>query len=254
MHLKSKPVGTSNAQKFNELKVGSLKRLRNKSAQRIKLMLLASLLVFGSSASQALNSKEQRLVETVTRIYGDRAGLRVTTWRKEMAVYHGLPEHKQLAHVNQFFNQLNFVNDDKLWGKNDYWATPLEFLGSNAGDCEDFTIAKYFSLLELGVSDKKLRLVYVKAITLNQFHMVLAYYSSPSAEPLILDNINPEIMTASKRRDLLPIYSFNGKNLWLMKSQNGQLAGKSSRLSLWNDLRAREKSLQLRKPIVNYDE
>lgn len=231
-----------------------LKRLPTQGAKGVKLFLLGVLFIFGSTASQALNSKEQRLVETVTRIYGERAGLRVTTWRKEISVYHGLPEHQQLTRVNQFFNQLNFVNDDKLWGKNDYWATPLEFLGSNAGDCEDFTIAKYFSLLELGVSDKKLRLVYVKAITLNQFHMVLAYYSSPSAEPLILDNINPEITTASKRQDLLPIYSFNGKNLWLMKSKNGQLAGKSSRLSLWNDLRAREKSLQLKKPIVNYDE
>lgn len=109
-------------------------------------------------------------------------------------------------------------------------------------------------LLELGVSDQKLRLVYVKAITLNQFHMVLAYYSKPSAEPILLDNIDPEIKKASKRRDLLPIYSFNGKNLWLMKSKQGQLAGKSSRLSLWNDLRAREKSLKLNKPIVNYDE
>ena len=229
-------------------------RLNAIIAKRIKLSLLTSLLVFGSAASQALNNQEQRLVETVTRVYGERAGLRVTTWRKEMAVNKGLAEHKQLANVNQFFNQLNFVNDDQLWGKNDYWATPLEFIGSNAGDCEDFTIAKYFSLLELGVSDKKLRLVYVKAIILNQFHMVLAYYSSPSAEPLILDNINPEITTASKRQDLLPIYSFNGKNLWLMKSKNGQLAGKSSRLSLWNDLRAREKSLQLRKAIINYDE
>ena len=173
-------------------------RLNAIIAKRIKLSLLTSLLVFGSAASQALNNQEQRLVETVTRVYGERAGLRVTTWRKEMAVNKGLAEHKQLANVNQFFNQLNFVNDDQLWGKNDYWATPLEFIGSNAGDCEDFTIAKYFSLLELGVSDKKLRLVYVKAIILNQFHMVLAYYSSPSAEPLILDDINPEITTASK--------------------------------------------------------
>ncbi|WP_162047764.1 transglutaminase-like cysteine peptidase [Vibrio taketomensis] len=215
---------------------------------------MSLVLLLTTTHSQALNRQEQRLVETVTRIYGDRAGMRVTTWRTEMRVYQGLNEREQLTRVNQFFNQLNFVNDDRLWGKNDYWATPLEFLGSNAGDCEDFTIAKYFSLLELGVSDKKLRLVYVKALSLNQFHMVLAYYSSPSAEPLILDNINPEITTATKRRDLLPVYSFNGSNLWLMKSQNGQLAGKSSRLSLWNDLRAREKSLQLRKPIINYDE
>ena len=213
-----------------------------------------ALLFFATTTSFALNTQEQRWIDTVRKVYGDRAGRRVETWRREMSQYASLPERQKLTKVNNFFNQLNFVDDINLWGKNDYWATPLEFLGSNAGDCEDFTIAKYFSLLELGVSDKKLRLVYVKAIELNQFHMVLAYYSTPSAEPILLDNINPEIKRASTRRDLLPIYSFNGKNLWLMKSKNGQLAGKSSRLSLWNDLRAREKSLQLNKPIVNYDE
>ncbi|EKO3933813.1 transglutaminase-like cysteine peptidase, partial [Vibrio fluvialis] len=193
-------------------------------------------------------------VDAVSATYGPRAGKRVATWRSEMARYRSLPEREQLTEVNRFFNQLYFVNDDVLWGKTDYWATPLEFLGSNAGDCEDFTIAKYFSLLELGVSDKKLRLVYVKAIELNQFHMVLAYYDTPSAQPLILDNINPQIKPASQRRDLLPIYSFNGQHLWLMKSKNGELAGNASRLSLWNDLRSRERSLNLNKPLVNYDE
>ncbi|ERB62904.1 transglutaminase-like cysteine peptidase [Vibrio coralliilyticus] len=220
----------------------------------MKYWLAALFIILASTASQALNTQEQRWVEAVRNTYGDRAGKRVETWRREMEQFKGLSERQKLTEVNSFFNQLNFVNDDRLWGKKDYWATPLEFLGSNAGDCEDFTIAKYFSLLELGVSDKKLRLVYVKAITLNQFHMVLAYYSKPSAEPILLDNIDPQIKKASKRRDLLPIYSFNGKNLWLMKSKQGQLAGKSSRLSLWNDLRAREKSLKLNKPIVNYDE
>ncbi|NOH60349.1 transglutaminase-like cysteine peptidase [Vibrio sp. RE88] len=220
----------------------------------MKYWLATMLIILASTASQALNTQEQRWVEAVRNTYGDRAGKRVETWRREMEQFQSLSEREKLTEVNAFFNQLNFVNDDRLWGKKDYWATPLEFLGSNAGDCEDFTIAKYFSLLELGVSDKKLRLVYVKAITLNQFHMVLAYYSKPSAEPILLDNIDPEIKKASKRRDLLPIYSFNGKNLWLMKSKQGQLAGKSSRLSLWNDLRAREKSLKLNKPIVNYDE
>lgn len=216
------------------------------------LAVLAALAV--SSLVGALNTQEQQWVDAVSATYGERAGKRVATWRREMARYHALSEREQLTEVNRFFNQLYFVNDDVLWGKNDYWATPLEFLGSNAGDCEDFTIAKYFSLLELGVSDKKLRLVYVKAIELNQFHMVLAYYQTPSAQPLILDNINPQIKPASQRRDLLPIYSFNGQHLWLMKSKNGELAGNSSRLSLWNDLRSRERSLNLNKPLVNYDE
>ncbi|MCF7494364.1 transglutaminase-like cysteine peptidase [Vibrio sp. L5-1] len=219
---------------------------------RVSLLLL----VLTSFTSVALNKSDQRWIDAVTATYGERAGKRVATWRSNMTSYEGLSETEKLDSVNRFFNQMYFVDDNILWGKNDYWATPLEFLGSNAGDCEDFTIAKYFSLLELGVPDKKLRLVYVKALELNQFHMVLAYYSTPSAEPLILDNLNPEIKRGSKRGDLRPIYSFNGKNLWLIKSAagSGKLAGKSSRLSLWNDLRSRERSLNLNKPIINYDE
>lgn len=213
------------------------------------------LLLISPSNSMALSSMEQKWVAAVENTYGGRSGKRVSAWRHNIGQFAELDEKQQLTKVNDFFNQLYFVNDIDLWGKKDYWATPLEFLGANAGDCEDFTIAKYFSLLELGVPDEKLRLVYVKALELNQFHMVLAYYAKPSAQPLILDNINKTIKPASKRQDLLPIYSFNGKNLWLMKEQaNGKLAGKSSRLSLWNDLRTRESSLRLNKPIVNYDE
>ncbi|MCG6281956.1 transglutaminase-like cysteine peptidase [Vibrio diabolicus] len=220
-----------------------------------KVTLLISLSCFSFQIG-ALSSKEQQWVNTVTAVYGERAGLRVNTWRKNLDLFKQLETHEQLAGVNDFFNQLYFVDDIKLWEKTDYWATPLEFLGSNAGDCEDFTIAKYFSLLELGIPDSKMRLIYVKAIELNQFHMVLAYYPTPSSEPLILDNINPDIVRASKRSDLLPIYSFNGTNLWLMKSSasTGELAGKASRLSLWNDLRSRERKLQLNKPKINYDE
>jgi predicted transglutaminase-like cysteine proteinase len=215
------------------------------------LVLIGFLLIVASP--QALNTTEQRWVDQVSKIYGKRAGKRVEFWRSELEKYKSLPTLKKLEQVNQFFNQLNFVNDIHLWGKNDYWATPLEFLGANAGDCEDFTIAKYFSLREIGIQDSKLRLIYVKALDYNQFHMVLAYYDTPDSVPLILDNLIPQIRPATIRRDLLPIYSFNGANLWLMKSKNGQLAGESSRLSLWNDLRAKERSLILNKPIVSYD-
>ncbi|MGL4225595.1 MAG: transglutaminase-like cysteine peptidase [Vibrio sp.] len=220
----------------------------------MKYWIVLWLAIGVSSFAAELNPQEQQWINAVQATYGPRAGLRVKTWRHAIAQWATLSEQEQLPAVNAFFNQLNFINDIELWGVKDYWATPLEFLGSNAGDCEDFTIAKYFSLLELDVSDKKLRLVYVKAIELNQFHMVLAYYANPSSEPVILDNINPQLKPASTRQDLLPIYSFNGKSLWLMKSHRGQWAGDASRLSLWNDLRARERSLKLNKPLVSYDE
>ncbi|PKF48817.1 transglutaminase-like cysteine peptidase [Enterovibrio nigricans] len=219
--------------------------------KRVSLFLLFLLPAIGSFATSDIDN---RWVKKVAGFYGERAGMRVAAWRDVVSKSGSLSEEKKLVAVNDFFNQLYFVDDIDLWGKKDYWATPLEFLGSAAGDCEDFSIAKYFTLRELGIDDKKLRLVYVKAIKLNQFHMVVAYYPTPSSEPVLLDNIDPKILKASKRRDLLPVYSFNGSRLWLMKERGkGELAGKSSRLGLWNDLRQRMGSVKLNRPIKNYD-
>lgn len=212
------------------------------------------LILFISFGTVGLTTKEARWVDKVTNFYGERAGKRVTAWRNMVENSQDLSELDKLDRVNDFFNQLYFVDDIDLWGQKDYWATPLEFLGAAAGDCEDFSIAKYFSLRELGIDDKKLRLVYVKAIRLDQFHMVVAYYPTPSSEPVLLDNLDPEIKRASLRRDLLPIYSFNGSRLWLMKERGqGELAGNASRLGLWNDLRTRVESLEMQKPIRQYD-
>ena len=132
---------------------------------------------------------------------------------------------------------MEFVEDIDHWGNKDYWATPIEFLGTQGGDCEDFTIAKYFTLKAMGIEEEKLNLTYVKALTYNVHHMVLTYFSTPGSEPLVLDNIVADIKPASQRRDLLPIYSFNGTGLWLAKQRGrGKLAGSSSRLKRWQDL------------------
>ena len=127
----------------------------------------------------------------------------------------------QLTEVNRFFNQFRYEDDMELWGKEDYWATPEEFIGINAGDCEDYVVAKYFVLRSLGVSDKQLYLTYVKALKENRAHMVLSYFSSPTTIPLILDNYNPRILPADQRRDLLPVYSFNAESLFLTNASAG---------------------------------
>lgn len=187
-----------------------------------------------------VSSKYQKIAKQAGLVYGANAEKRVLAWRMLIENSRALPVVDQLTKVNDFFNQMAFVNDDILWKKEDYWATPIEFLGMQAGDCEDFTIAKYFSLRELGVPDEKLRLVYVKALALNQHHMVLAYYHKPTSVPVLLDNIDKKLSPASKRSDLLPIYSFNAENLWLSKEKGrGLLVGGSSRLSLWADLNNR---------------
>jgi len=128
---------------------------------------------------------------------------------------------KQLLEVNRFFNQFEYQEDHIHWGEQDYWATPSEFLGTQKGDCEDFVIAKYFALRALGVPDERLYLTYVKALKQNVAHMVLSYFPTPASIPQILDNYNPMILSANKRTDLLPVYSFNAKSLFLTNASAG---------------------------------
>ncbi|WP_107851118.1 transglutaminase-like cysteine peptidase [Oceanimonas marisflavi] len=204
----------------------------------------------------SLEEEDSAMRTAVQSFYGGKAAHRLLEWRRLVREGQGAKwsEQEAIRRVNGFFNQLIFIDDIRLWAREDYWATPLEFIGAGGGDCEDFSLAKYFSLRELGVPDDKLRLVYVKALELNQFHMVVAYYPTPSAVPLILDNLKPAILPASRRGDLAPIYSFNGQHLWLMKERGrGELAGTSSRLSLWNELRSRIDTTRLNRPAINLD-
>ncbi len=143
-------------------------------------------------------------------------------WQQLIGSSHPLSDQQKLRRINRFFNQqISFVSDIEVWQQVDYWATPRETLLRAAGDCEDFSIAKYMTLLQSGVPAKQLRLIYVKAVSglpesaLQQAHMVLAYYPENSAEPLILDNLITEIQPASRRPDLIPLFSFNSEGLWV---------------------------------------
>jgi hypothetical protein len=66
--------------------------------------------------------------------------------------------------------------------------------------------------------------------------MVLTYYSSSSAEPLVLDSLINEIKPASQRTDLLPVYAFNGEGLWLPGATGNKRVGDTKRLSRWQDV------------------
>ncbi len=147
---------------------------------------------------------------------------------------------EKLNRVNQFFNKrLEFKDDIVVWRQQDYWATPIEFLRKGAGDCEDYAIAKYLTLREMGVPASQLRITYVKALQLNQAHMVVTWYSTPNAIPLVLDNLKDAILPATQRPDLLPVYAFNGEGMWLPQAGGNKRVGDSKRLSRWQDLLTR---------------
>lgn len=179
------------------------------------------------------------IIQNAQKRYGNNLGVgkgRLEAWDELIQASSNLPEKEKLSTVNRFFNrQFRFVDDSRNWRQNDYWATPVEALMKGAADCEDYSIAKYFTLRRLGIPSEKLRITYVKALQYNQAHMVLTYYASPSAEPLVLDNLIGEIRPASQRKDLLPVYAFNAEGLYMPGAGSGK-KGDAKKLSRWQDL------------------
>jgi len=181
-----------------------------------------------------------RLQQSVLQRFGQEGEERVQQLQQQMPQWQLLTEKEKLMRVNDFFNRmLQFSSDSALWKQVDFWATPGETLGMGAGDCEDFTIAKYFTLKALGLPVQKLRLTYVRAriggpsSNITQAHMVLTYYPTPEAQPLVLDNLLNEIRPAARRPDLEPVFSFNSDGVWAL---GGKTATPVERLSRWTSL------------------
>jgi len=171
-------------------------------------------------------------IRQVGKQFGQSAIDRLEKWQQIMVSGKNLEESKKIKLVNNFFNKIPYVSDLENYGVDDYWATPIELLVRNGGDCEDYAIAKYFTLIEIGVPEGKLQITYtvltkvvhypfsVKKVKEN--HMVLTYYPTPDSEPLVLDNMDKDIFPAGQRDDLFPVYSFNGAKLWYAKDGTWQ--------------------------------
>ncbi len=201
----------------------------------IMVLLLSTLVACANT------QKMKRLMEE--RYGGDGVAL-LERWDQLIATESQRSPIEKIKLVNQFFNQnLRYTEDLVLWKKSDYWATPLETLGVRAGDCDDYAIAKYLTLLRMGVPIENLRLIYVRAQVggiqskIFQAHMVLGYYPQPNAVPLIMDSLVSSIDPATQRPDLRPVFSFNSEGLWVGNQQTA--ADPTARLSRWRDLLAR---------------
>jgi predicted transglutaminase-like cysteine proteinase len=202
-------------------------------------LAVCALLCFSVALAVSDLSLMERLANTR---YGAEAAASVSTWRNMIADSSTLPETEQIERVNRFINnRTRFEEDIVVWRQPDYWASPLELLAKRAGDCEDFAITKYATLRILGIPAEKLRLTYVRArigaanSNVTQAHMVLSYYATPSADPLILDNLIAEIRPATRRPDLLPVFSFNHTGLWVAGTAQSA-ADPTARLSRWRDV------------------
>lgn len=213
-----------------------------KATMKWTLMLFISVGVLALPSSDEVDAFfTQKLFDQVKSEYGDKASKLTKAWHEVIKENRDEDNWRKINSANNFFNKhITYKRDHEHWQKKDYWATPIESIGTGAGDCEDYAIAKYFTLKAMGVEENKLRMMYVKALKWNEPHMVLIYTKDIKAMPLVLDNMNPKVLPANKRRDLKPVYSFNAEGLWLAKSQGlGKKLKNSSNNSKWEALMRR---------------
>ena len=201
--------------------------------------LLISFLIVATTTAKKTYFISSVKINQVNKKYGNKAKTRVELWDKMLQSSKDEKILNKLKNVNDFFNKIRYKTDPRHWRKKDYWATPYEFLGTGAGDCEDYAIAKYYSLRKLGVPENKLRITYViykkRNTKYDQAHMVLTYYHKPGATPIVLDNINKKLQLANKRKDLRPVYSFNASGLWQAKNKGAVRVGKNN-LKAWKSM------------------
>lgn len=127
-------------------------------------------------------------------------------------------EFRKLSHINSFFNQILPQFDKQKFGIDDYWSTRKEFFINGRGDCEDYVIAKYFSLIENDFDKKRLFLAVVKVKGEQTDHMVLLYFKDFNKIPLVLDNLSFKVLPLNKRPSLSVKFIFNEYNSYLMEN------------------------------------
>jgi predicted transglutaminase-like cysteine proteinase len=224
-------------------------RLLHLSSRYIALQgwrwLLCGLLLLCLGLSRAEFTYSDKALKTMQTRFGSDGVAILGAWQTLVNTGLSQSDAEKLKLANDFFNHnIRFQDDITYWKEKDYWATPLETLGARLGDCEDYTIAKYITLIHMGIPMERLRLIYVRAqiggtySKISQAHMVLGYYDSPNAMPQVLDNLVSRIQPATERTDLKPVFSFNSKGLWVGSSAQSQ-ADPTARLSRWRDLLAR---------------
>lgn len=137
------------------------------------------------------------------------AGLK--SWREVSEAAKGKPELEVLKTVNRYFNRWPYRIDRELYGVSEFWATPQEFM-KRSGDCEDYSIAKFFILRDLGYPNDKVRVVILKDTIRNIGHAVLAVYAL--GDILILDSLTDLIFSHKKYQHYVPQYSMNETTRW----------------------------------------
>lgn len=164
---------------------------------------------------------EAKLIAACDRDVSACGSPRIVAWRAKIHSLKGLPLTTQLRELNLFLNEIvPYLTDDENFGQEDYWTTPLEFL-RHAGDCEDYAIIKFTSLLELGLTNDQMRIVVVMDTLRNLPHALLSVEAE--GQVYLLDSLFDVVLTDDRALPYVPQYSVNLTDRWAhVPAKSGQ--------------------------------
>ncbi|WP_229855115.1 transglutaminase-like cysteine peptidase [Candidatus Sulfurimonas marisnigri] len=177
-------------------------------------------------------------MHSIEKKSGTVAKNRIIDYEQSIALFKKYPKSKQLIQVNFYLNKLLPQYDAITQQQEDYWSTPKEFLITGYGDCEDYVIIKYFTLLKLGFKKEKLFLTTVREKYYGGYHMVLSYFKDKNKPPLILDNLSFKVLDLKKRVDLEADIFINSNGVYKI-SKEYKLTKIDNKFKQYEDLEKR---------------
>lgn len=190
----------------NAMQPSFLRSIETRSSNLNQFIRWTSVLARAAEEAARMGGADCRFAGTAPCSYRE--------WLQFLDTLRGLSKWEQLVAVNSYMNARAYLPDEKNWGMQDHWATPGEFL-ARSGDCEDFAIAKFFSLKHLGWADDELRVAAVKDRKLGIGHAVLVAYVGDKT--WLLDNQLEHVTDLDTVRHYEPVYSINESYWWLHK-------------------------------------
>jgi predicted transglutaminase-like cysteine proteinase len=111
----------------------------------------------------------------------------------------------RLGEINRAINlSIRPKSDLALYGVEDVWSSPLATFANGAGDCEDYAIAKFIALQNVGVSADDLRIVILRDDVREEDHAVVA--ARLDGNWLMLDNLHMTMVEDQQVRNPHPLW------------------------------------------------
>jgi predicted transglutaminase-like cysteine proteinase len=131
----------------------------------------------------------------------------------------------RIAKINRSINYaIRYVSDIRQHGVVDLWSPPLATIASGKGDCEDYAIAKYAALRQMGFGPDDLRLLLVRDRSVGLDHAVLGVHFE--GRWLVLDNRHSILVESDELWQFTPLFAINHQGVKLFAASLATAASK----------------------------